>query len=62
MNDFGEDNEKVIIMWGQVKAATNMIPYYIILTLAVIFVPCYFLIRYLKIRRDNKYALKRNNK
>ena len=62
MNDFGEDNEKVIIMWGQVKAATNMIPYYIILTLAVIFVPCYFLIKIIKIKRDNRYALKRNTK
>ena len=31
MNDFEEANEKVVIMWGQVKAYTNMIPYYVIL-------------------------------
>lgn len=61
MNDFGSDNEKVIIMWGQVKAATNMIPYYIILILAVTFVPCYFLIKYINNRRNNIYASKRNN-
>lgn len=31
MNDFEEANELVVIMWGQVKAYTNMLPYYIIL-------------------------------
>ena len=31
MNDFGEYNADVIIMWGQVKAYTNMVPYYIFL-------------------------------
>ena len=31
MNDFGDYNESVIIMWGQVKAYTNMLPIYIFL-------------------------------
>lgn len=31
MNDFGDYNDEVVIMWGQVKAYTNMTPFYIIL-------------------------------
>ncbi len=31
MNDFGDYNDEVVIMWGQVKAYTNMAPVYIIL-------------------------------
>ena len=31
MNDFGSYNEEVVIMWGQVKAYTNMLPVYIFL-------------------------------
>ena len=60
MNDFGEDNAKVIIMWGQVKASTNMVPYYVILILAVAFVPCYFIIKFIKDRNARKYATYRN--
>lgn len=33
MNDFEKANDDVVIMWGQVKAYTNMIPYYVILIL-----------------------------
>lgn len=31
MNDFGSYNDEVVIMWGQVKAYTNMTPIYIFL-------------------------------
>ena len=31
MNDFGIYNDSVVIMWGQVKAYTNMIPVYVFL-------------------------------
>jgi spermidine/putrescine transport system substrate-binding protein len=31
MNDFQSANDDVIIMWGQLRAYTNMLPYYIIL-------------------------------
>lgn len=60
MDDFGEDNNALIIMWGQVKASTNMVPYYTILILVVLFVPVYFTIRYLKDRSTMKYASRRN--
>ena len=61
MNDFGEDNAKVIIMWGQVKASTNMTPYYIILILALSFIPGYFVFKFIKDRSTRKYATYRNN-
>ncbi len=38
MNDFGKYNEDVVIMWGQVKAYTNMIPVYIFLGVFVVVV------------------------
>ena len=28
MNDFGDANDDVVIMWSQVRAYTNMVPYY----------------------------------
>ena len=31
MNDFGDANADVIIMWGEIKAYTNMTPYYVFL-------------------------------
>lgn len=33
MNDFGIYNDSVVIMWGQVKAYTNMIPVYVFLAI-----------------------------
>ena len=36
MNDFGEYNEEVVIMWSQVKAYTNMLPVYIFLSIVVV--------------------------
>jgi Spermidine/putrescine-binding periplasmic protein len=38
MNDFGSYNEDVVIMWGQVKAYTNMIPVYIFLSVFLVVV------------------------
>lgn len=35
MNDFGSANDDVIIMWGQIRAYTNMMPYYIFLLIVV---------------------------
>lgn len=55
MNDFGDDNAKVIIMWSQVKAATNMVPYYIIFILVIAFVPCFFLIKFIREKNNEKY-------
>lgn len=62
MNDFGEDNSKVIIMWGQVKASTNMTPYYIIIVLVIAFVPCFFIVKFIKENNTKKYATYRNNR
>lgn len=60
MNDFGEYNENVVIMWGQVKAYTNMIPVYIFLGVFIFVVisslTYYFIKRsiYNKFKRANK--------
>ncbi len=35
MKDFEDTNDAVIIMWGQLRAYTNMLPYYIILSVVV---------------------------
>ncbi|MCH5171928.1 MAG: extracellular solute-binding protein [Erysipelotrichales bacterium] len=35
MKDFEERNDDVVIMWGQIRAYTNMTPYYIILATVV---------------------------
>ena len=42
MNDFGKYNDDVIIMWGQVRAATNMTPFYTIIIVFVILVVALF--------------------
>lgn len=49
MNDFDSYNEAVVIMWGQVKAYTNMLPVYIFL--AVFAVVVITIITYILIRR-----------
>lgn len=36
MNDFGTYNDAVIIMWGQVRAYTNMVPYYTLLSVVLV--------------------------
>ncbi len=48
MNDFGSYNDEVVIMWGQVKAYTNMTPVYIFLgvfAIGVISLATIFLIK-----------------
>lgn len=49
MNDFDSYNEAVVIMWGQVKAYTNMMPVYIFLAIFVVVVSA--IITYILIRR-----------
>lgn len=44
MNDYGERNEDVVIMWGQVKAYTDMLPYYLILGIAGVVVISYIVV------------------
>lgn len=55
MNDFGEDNGDVVIMWSQVKASTNMIPYYVILGVGFFIVIAYFVIKLIIDKREKKY-------
>lgn len=60
MNDFGEDNANVIIMWGQIKASTNMMPYYFILLIALLAIPAYYIIHIVNEHNEKKYAIKRS--
>lgn len=55
MNDFGSYNESVVIMWGQVKAYTNMVPVYIFLITFVVLVSTFVIIYVIKININNKY-------
>lgn len=55
MNDFGEANKDVVIMWSQVRASTNMIPYYIILGLTILAIPTYFIVKGIKRKINKKY-------
>lgn len=48
MNDFEKANEDVVIMWGQVKAYTNMIPYYVILIIIFALVIAYVIYKIIK--------------
>ena len=54
MNDFEEANADVVIMWGQVKAYTNMLPYYIFLSSVLAVVICYFTITIIKKQKSTK--------
>ena len=44
MNEFGDVNDDVVIMWGQVKAYTDMTPYYLILGTTLVIAVSYFTI------------------
>ena len=55
MNDFGEYNDNVVIMWGQVKAYTNMVPVYIFLITFIVFVGLFFIIFAIKSHINNRY-------
>ena len=60
MNDFGSWNEDVVIMWGQVKAYTNMLPVYIFLSLFALII--IILITFTLIRRRMIYNFKKHSK
>lgn len=55
MNDFGDYNAQVIIMWGQIKAYTNMTPYYVFLICFVVIVLGLSLTFYVKKRLSSHY-------
>ena len=59
MNDFGEYNENVVIMWGQVKAYTNMTPVYLFLGVFIGAVIICFIIYIVKRKVNNSF--KRTN-
>lgn len=62
MNDFEEANADVVIMWGQVKAYTNMLPYYIFLSSVLAFVVIAFTVSIIKKQKStrNKRRLEEN--
>ena len=45
MNEFEKANDDVVIMWGKVRAYTNMMPYYLILGTTVAIVVVFFTIK-----------------
>lgn len=55
MNDFGKYNENVVIMWGQVKAYTNMMPVYIFLSTFLLIVISSVSIYIIRTKINNKY-------
>lgn len=58
MNDFGDYNAAVIIMWGQVKAYTDMRPFYVIL---IVFVVIFIgVVTFFSIRKAQNDKFKRN--
>lgn len=64
MNDFEKANDDVVIMWGQVKAYTNMIPYYVILIVTAAGVVGLILFKVISKKRSsrNKRRLESLNK
>ena len=61
MNDFGEANNDVVIMWSQVRASTNMVPYYVILIIAVAMIPLFFVYKLYRKVNDKKLEKMINN-
>lgn len=55
MNDFDVYNDEVVIMWGQVKAYTNMVPIYIFLAVTAVLMVTVITAFVLKHRIDKKY-------
>lgn len=55
MNDFGDYNDKVVIMWGQVKAYTNMIFVYVFLITFLLICILFTVIYFLRNHLNNKY-------
>lgn len=54
MNDFEKANDDVIIMWGQLRAYTNMVPYYVILGTAVVVLFVFVLYRFIKKEKSSR--------
>ncbi len=54
MNDFEKANDDVIIMWGQLRAYTNMVPYYVILSTAVVVILTFALYRFIKKEKSSR--------
>ena len=54
MNDYEKANADVVIMWGQVKAYTNMLPYYIFLSSVFAFVVIAFTVSIIKKQKSTR--------
>lgn len=54
MNDFEDANADVVIMWGEVKSYTNMLPYYIFLSCSLALVAVYFTITIVKKQKSTR--------
>ena len=59
MNDFGDANADVIIMWGEIKAYTNMTPYYVFLICFLSLVGGIALFFFIKDRTSLRYKRKK---
>ncbi len=62
MNDFDRYNENVVIMWGQVKAYTNMLPIYIFLSAILLLGITFIIISSVRKNISMKYKKRINNK
>ena len=54
MNDFADRNDDVVIMWSQVKAYTNMVPYYVILGTTVSCAIIFFVVNGVKKHKSTR--------
>ena len=65
MNDFEDANSAVVIMWGQIRAYTNMVPYYVFLGITLGAVLTFFIYRLIKkhvsLKNKRQLAKKSNN-
>lgn len=63
MNDFEDANAAVVIMWGQIRAYTNMVPYYIFLGVTLGAVLTFFIYRLIKkhVSLKNKRQLEKKS-
>lgn len=63
MNDFEDANNDVVIMWGQIRAYTNMVPYYVILGVSAGIILTFFIYQIVKrhVSSRNKRLLSQKN-
>ena len=54
MNDFADRNDDVVIMWSQVKAYTNMVPYYVILGTSVSVAIIFFVVNAIRKHKSTR--------